>query len=64
MIFVFYKIVNIFKKNKKKSDINTPEMDHFYKQLLKMKKKRTHFNCKKVMLKIYPNYIFKDEKKS
>ena len=53
-------MLHIFKKKRKLPHKNTKEMDHFYKQLLKMKKKRNYFNCKKVMLKLYPNYNFND----
>jgi hypothetical protein len=46
----------------KKKIPNTDEMNSFYRQLIKMKNKRKNFNVEKVIKKVYPNFIFPNEK--
>jgi hypothetical protein len=45
----------MFLKKKKLIDINEREILHFYNQLVKMKKKRSHINPLLMLLKLYPN---------
>ena len=42
------------------SNFSHQEIVHFYRTLLKMKKRRPDLNVKRIMLKLYPNFIIKD----
>jgi hypothetical protein len=45
----------MFLKKKKLIEYDEKEILHFYKQLIKMKKKRGHINPLVMLLKLYPN---------
>jgi hypothetical protein len=45
----------MFLKKKKLVDYDEKEILHFYKQLIKMKKKRSHINPLNMLLILYPN---------
>lgn len=45
----------------KKKIPNTEEMNSFYMQLIKIKKRRKNFNVEKVIKQVYPNFVFPKE---
>ena len=48
------------KRKLEKPNFSHDEVVQFHKMLLKMKKRRPNLNVKKIMVKLYPNFIIKD----